>query len=191
MRSSLAVSGVCGLMAPDYASGRPSHAAGDAWRAGAVERFPSGAPQWPDFPRAPTMTYLWIKSFHLLFVIAWMATVFYLPRILVNVAEAGADAAVRARLLLMGRRLYKFGHNMFGLAFLFGLVLWQGWRVFPSTLPNVAAGMHWIDLKLGLVALLLAYFVVVGRMLKQSEKGGALPSAVALRWLNELPVLLL
>jgi len=137
------------------------------------------------------MTYLWIKSLHLLFVMAWMATVFYLPRILVNLAEAGDDAAVRARLLLMGRRLYKFGHNMFGAAFLFGLVLWQGWRLFPTALPNVAAGMHWIDMKLGLVALLLAYFIVVGRMLKGVEKGRMLPPATALRWVNELPVLLL
>ncbi|MBW8822692.1 MAG: CopD family protein, partial [Xanthomonadales bacterium] len=71
--------------------------------------------------------YLWVKTFHVVFVIAWMACVFYLPRILVNIAEAGDDAAVRARLVLMGRRLYKFGHNMFGMAFLFGLMLWQGW----------------------------------------------------------------
>jgi putative membrane protein len=137
------------------------------------------------------MTYLWIKSFHLLFAIAWMATVFYLPRILVNLAEAGDARAVRERLLLMGRRLYKFGHNMFGVAFLFGLVLWQGWRLFPSALPNVVAGMHWIDAKLGLVAVLLVYFILVGRMLKRCAKGGALPSAMALRWLNEQPVLLL
>jgi protoporphyrinogen IX oxidase len=140
---------------------------------------------------ADGMTYLWIKSLHLLFVIAWMATVFYLPRILVNIAEAGDDAAVRARLHLMGRRLYKFGHNMFGIAFVFGLALWQGWRVFPLALPNVTGGMHWIDAKLGLVALLLAYFIVVGRVLKRSANGGALPSSKALRWLNELPVLLL
>ncbi|HET6432147.1 CopD family protein [Dyella sp.] len=137
------------------------------------------------------MTYLWIKSFHLLFVIAWMATVFYLPRILVNVAEAGGDAAVRARLQLMGRRLYKFGHNMFGIAFAFGLVLWQGWRVWPAALPNVTAGMHWIDAKLGLVAVLLAYFIACGRLLKGSEQGRTLPSSRALRWLNELPVLVL
>ncbi len=137
------------------------------------------------------MTYLWIKSLHLLFVIAWMATVFYLPRILVNVAEAGDDAAVRARLHLMGRRLYKFGHNMFGLAFVFGLTLWQGWRVFPHQLPNITAGMHWIDAKLTLVAVLLAYFVWAGRLLKRSEKGGPLPSSRALRWFNEPPVLLL
>ncbi|BFI95284.1 MAG: CopD family protein [Rhodanobacter sp.] len=137
------------------------------------------------------MTYLWIKSFHVLFVIAWMAAVFYLPRILVNVAEAGDAPAVRARLLLMGRRLYKFGHIMFGIAFVFGLLLWQGWRLWPAALPDVTAGMHWIDAKLTLVALLLVYFVWTGRAVKRCEKGGTLPSPKALRWLNELPVLLL
>ncbi len=137
------------------------------------------------------MTYLLVKSLHLLFVIAWMATVFYLPRILVNLAEAAGESAVQARLQLMGRRLYKFGHNMFGMAFLFGLVLWQGWRVFPTVLPNVTSGTHWIDAKLTLVTLLLVYFVWAGRLLKRSVNGGALPSGRTLRWLNELPVLLL
>jgi protoporphyrinogen IX oxidase len=137
------------------------------------------------------MTYLLIKSLHLLFVIAWMATVFYLPRILVNLAETANEPAVQARLQLMGRRLYKFGHNMFGLAFVFGLTLWQGWRLFPATLPNVAAGMHWIDAKLTLVAVLLAYFIWCGRLFKHKATSGTLPSSRALRWLNELPVLLL
>ncbi len=135
--------------------------------------------------------YLWVKTFHVVFVIAWMACVFYLPRILVNIAEAGDDAAVRARLVLMGRRLYKFGHNMFGMAFLFGLMLWQGWRLWPAKLPNVVAGMHWIDAKLTLVALLLVYFIASGRWLKGVDKARALPSAKTLRVFNELPVLLL
>jgi putative membrane protein len=137
------------------------------------------------------MTYLAIKTFHLLFVIAWMATVFYLPRILVNMAETANEPAVQARLQLMGRRLYKFGHNMFGMAFLFGLTLWQGWRVFPATLSNMVGPMHWIDAKLTLVVLLLAYFIVCGRMLKRAAAGAPLPSSRTLRWLNELPVLLL
>jgi putative membrane protein len=137
------------------------------------------------------VTYLLIKSLHLLFVIAWMASVFYLPRILVNVAETVGEPAVQVRLHLMGRRLYKFGHNMFGLAFALGLTLWQGWRVFPSVLPNVTGASHWIDAKLTLVGLLLAYFIWTGRLLKRSEKGGALPSSRALRWINEVPVLLL
>lgn len=136
------------------------------------------------------MTYLWIKTFHLLFVIAWMACVFYLPRILVNLAEVGDDAPVRARLQLMGRRLYKFGHNMFGMAFVFGLVLWQGWRLFPASLPNFGPA-HWLHAKLGLVALLLVYFIWAGRALKRSVQGASLPSSRTLRWLNELPVLLL
>lgn len=137
------------------------------------------------------MTYLWIKSFHVVFVIAWMATVFYLPRILVNIAESAGEPAVQARLQLMGRRLYRFGHNMFGIAFLFGLALWEGWRVFPQTLPNVVGPLHWIDAKLTLVVLMMIYFVWSGRLLKRSEAGGALPSGKTLRVLNELPVLVL
>src|SRR5918993_2580093 len=103
------------------------------------------------------MVYLWTKSLHLLFVIAWMATVFYLPRILVNLAEAGNDAAVRDRLGLMGKRLYSFGHSMFGIAVLLGALLWQGHRLMPQWWPNLAAGQGWIHAKLGLVALMLAY----------------------------------
>jgi putative membrane protein len=137
------------------------------------------------------VAYLLIKSLHLLFAIAWMATVFYLPRILVNLAESTNEPAVQARLQLMGRRLYKFGHNMFGIAFLFGLTLWQGWRLFPAALPNMVGSMHWIDAKLTLVVVLLIYFIWCGRMLKRAVAGGTLPSARALRWINELPVLLL
>ena len=132
------------------------------------------------------MGYLLTKTAHLVFVIAWMSTVFYLPRILVNIAEAGdgdtaEDRAVRARLALMGRRLYRFGHVMFGIAFVLGLVLWLHF--------HVAGG--WLHAKLALVALLLAHYTVAGRWLKGVDKGRALPSAKALRWFNELPVLLL
>ena len=121
------------------------------------------------------------KTFHLLFVIAWMAAVFYLPRILVNLAEAGDEPGVRARLLLMGRRLYRFGHLMFGFAVAFGLVLWLHF--------GISGG--WLHAKLLLVALLLAHFIMAGRWLKGVDKGRALPSSTALRWFNEFPVVVL
>ena len=95
------------------------------------------------------MAYLLTKTFHLVFVIAWMAAVFYLPRILVNLAEAGESQEVRARLLLMGRRLYRFGHVMFGIAFVLGLVLWLGYRVLPAFPTMVGAGTAWLHAKLG------------------------------------------
>ena len=124
------------------------------------------------------MAYIWIKTFHIVFVIAWMAAVFYLPRILVNIAEAGEEPAVRARLVLMGRRLYRFGHVMFGLAVPLGLVLWLHF--------GISGG--WLHVKLVLVALLLAYFIVSGRWLKGVDAGRALPSPTTMRWFNELPV---
>ena len=134
------------------------------------------------------MIYLWTKTLHLLFVVAWLAAVFYLPRILVNVAEAAGQGEVRARLYLMGRRLYRFGHNMFGLAVLLGALLWFGHRGWPALWPNVVTG-GWLHAKLGLVVVLLVYFIVTGRWLKAAEAGGTLPSPRTLRWFNELPVL--
>ncbi|MDQ3617563.1 MAG: CopD family protein [Pseudomonadota bacterium] len=125
--------------------------------------------------------YIWIKTFHLVFVIAGMAAVFYLPRILVNIAEAGNEPAVRARLVLMGRRLYGFGHAMLGLAIVLGLVLWLHF--------GIAGG--WLHAKLMLVVALLVYYIVCGRWLKGVDAGRALPSSRTLRWFNELPVLVL
>ena len=125
--------------------------------------------------------YLITKTFHIVFVIAWMAALFYLPRILLNIVEAGEAPAVRARLLLMGRRLYRFGHVMFGLALLLGLALWLHFGI----------GGGWLHAKLGLVVLLFAAWIVSGRWLKRVERGGTLPSTAALRWFNEAPVLLL
>ena len=135
--------------------------------------------------------YLILKTAHLVFVMAWMGGVFYLPRILVNLAEAGNDAAVRARLVLMGRRLYRFGHIMFGLALVFGLVLWQGHRVFPNLPTMVADGSGWLHAKLALVIAMLAHYILSGRWLKGVDAGRALPSSGMLRLFNELPVFLL
>ena len=81
----------------------------------------------------------------------------------------------------MGRKLYRFGHNMFGLALILGLVLWLYF--------HVSGG--WLHAKLALVALLLAHFIIAGRWLKGVDKGRALPSSFKLRLFNELPVLLL
>ena len=125
--------------------------------------------------------YFWVKSLHLVFVVAWMSSVFYLPRILVNLAETSGQTEVQDRLKLMGRRLYRFGHIMFGIAAILGLVLWFGF--------HISGG--WLHAKLALVVVLLAHYIVAGRWLKGLDKGRSIPSSKALRWFNELPVLLL
>lgn len=125
--------------------------------------------------------YLLTKTAHVVFVMAWMGGVFYLPRILVNLAEAGDDAAVRSRLALMGRRLYRFGHIMFGLAVALGLTLWLHFGITGE----------WLHAKLTLVVLMLTHYIVAGRWLKGVDAGRKLPSAKMLRLFNEAPVLLL
>jgi putative membrane protein len=125
--------------------------------------------------------YVWTKTLHIVFVIAWMASVFYLPRILVNIVEAGDAAPVRERLVLMGRRLYRFGHVMLGIAVILGLALWLHFGI----------GGGWLHAKLTLAVALIVYFVVSGRWLRGVDAGRALPSARMLRWFNELPVIAL
>ena len=71
---------------------------------------------------------LWIKAFHIVFVAAWFAGLFYLPRILVNLTQVLADShAERERLLLMARRLYRFASLLMVPALSLGLWLWLGY----------------------------------------------------------------
>ena len=50
---------------------------------------------------------LWIKALHIFFVTSWFAGLFYLPRVLVNLAME-TDVAAKERLLTMARKLYRF-----------------------------------------------------------------------------------
>jgi len=123
---------------------------------------------------------LWIKSLHLLFVISWFAGLFYLPRILVNLAME-EDTTTRARLLLMARKLYRFMFPLSGLALLFGFWLWLGF--------GISGG--WLHAKLVLVVLLIAYHHACGSLLRKFEQSKNTRSHVWFRWFNEIPVLLL
>ena len=50
---------------------------------------------------------LWVKAFHIVFVVSWFAGLFYLPRLFVNHAMATEPAEI-ARLKLMEHKLYRF-----------------------------------------------------------------------------------
>ena len=125
---------------------------------------------------------LWIKTFHLLFVISWFAGLFYLPRIYVNLAQAEAPAAYD-HLLGMARRLYRFMTPIGVLALIFGLWLFLGYGI------GMASG--WMHAKLAFVALLVVYHIVCARFLKTFEQRKNTRSHRYFRWFNEVPVLLL
>jgi len=125
---------------------------------------------------------LWVKSFHIIFVVSWFAGLFYLPRIFVNLAlvPPGSDAE-RERLLLMSRKLYKFVTPIGLLAIGLGLWLWFGF--------GFTGG--WLHAKTALVLLLLAYNIYCGRLLASFVAGRNIRSHVWYRFFNEIPVLLL
>jgi putative membrane protein len=70
-------------------------------------------------------------------------------------------------------------------------VLWLGYRFLPDFPTMVAQGSGWLHAKLVLVAVLFAYYIFSGRWLKAVDAGKPLASSKALRWFNEVPVLLL
>ena len=123
---------------------------------------------------------LWIKAFHIIFVVSWFAGLFYLPRIYVNLAMAEADAE-KARLLLMAGKLYRFMTPLGVLALAFGTWLWLGF--------GFSGG--WLHAKLTLVLLLVGYHLYCGKLLKEFSSGKNSKSHVWYRWFNEFPVLLL
>ena len=49
---------------------------------------------------------LWIKSFHIIFVVAWFAGLFYLPRLFVYHSQAEDKISVE-RFKIMERKLYR------------------------------------------------------------------------------------
>jgi protoporphyrinogen IX oxidase len=127
---------------------------------------------------------LWVKIFHIVFVVSLFSGLFYLPRILVNLAMVPPESvAERERLLLMARKLSRFTHILGGLAIVFGLWLWLGY--------GIGQGQGWTHAKLGIVVLALGYHHVCDRLRKQFERGLNTRSHVWYRWFNEVPVLLL
>jgi putative membrane protein len=127
--------------------------------------------------------YLWVKALHIVFVASWFAALFYLPRILVNLAMVPADShAERDRLLLMGRKLQRFGAGLMVLALVLGMTLWLGF--------GVGAGQGWMHAKLLLVVLAMVYHHACARLLRTFANGANQRSHRWFRVFNEASVLL-
>lgn len=124
---------------------------------------------------------LWIKAFHVIFMVTWFAGLFYLPRLFVYHVDA-ADEASRMRFVLMERRLFVM--MTIGMIATIGLGVWLliGWWLPPP---------HWLEAKIALVALLLVYHFYCRKLIGDFAAGRNIKSARFYRLFNELPGLLL
>lgn len=125
---------------------------------------------------------LWVKTFHIFFVVSWFAGLFYLPRIFVNLAMVPADSpAERERLLLMANKLYRFVTPIGTLAVAFGFWLWFGFGFSGA----------WLHVKTALVMGLVVYHLWCGMLLRSFVARTTGRSHVWFRVFNEIPVLAL
>lgn len=135
------------------------------------------------------MTYLWLKTLHVVAVVAWMSGLFYVGRVLVNHVEAlarpePARSILGEQLAGMERRAYRgilTPAAVLTLAFAAGM-LWEQ----PALLR---AG--WLQAKLALVAALLAFHLYCGSLVRGLAAGRASVGSLGARVLNEVPTLFL
>ncbi|MGA8381380.1 MAG: protoporphyrinogen oxidase HemJ [Stellaceae bacterium] len=132
-----------------------------------------------------TAFYPWIKSAHIIAVVAWMAGLLYLPRLFVYHAMAPAGSDRSRTFKIMERRLL---HGIMTPAMLatlgFGLLL-------AGTPGIVDWHRGWIWAKLALVAALLVYQALLARWRRAFAAERNRHSPRFFRMVNELPTLAL
>lgn len=127
---------------------------------------------------------LWILSFHIIFVVAWFAGLFYLPRLFVYHTMSSDEISLQ-RFKVMERKLFYGIMTPAGiLATVFGL-----WLLSFNASGYLQQG--WMHVKLLLVALLWIYHIYCGVLVKQFKNNNNRFSHRFYRWFNEVPTLLL
>ncbi|OGT46453.1 MAG: TIGR00701 family protein [Gammaproteobacteria bacterium RIFCSPHIGHO2_12_FULL_41_20] len=126
---------------------------------------------------------LWIKSFHIIFMVTWFSGLFYLPRLFVYHAMA-TDETSLARFKIMERKLY-YGITTPGAIFTLFFGIWMLYAE-PAYMH-----MQWLHIKLSLVLLLILYYVYLGYLLNKFKHNNNTHSHVFYRIINEIPVIFL
>jgi len=128
---------------------------------------------------------MWLKAFHLIFMVTWFAGLFYLPRLFVYHAMSDDSASIE-RFKIMERKLY---HGIMTpglvltLIFGFWMLIDYAWAGYQQ------AG--WLHAKLALIAVLCLYHIACGKWLSDFKNDRNKHSHVFFRWINEIPVFFL
>jgi putative membrane protein len=125
---------------------------------------------------------LWLKAFHIIFVVTWFAGLFYLPRLFVYHSVA-TDAVGLERFVVMERRLFGLMTLGAALAVAFGISM-------VAAAPGYLE-FSWLRVKLALVAMLIGYHLWCYRLMRDLRDGRNSHSQRWYRIFNEVPALLL
>ena len=130
------------------------------------------------------MTILWLKAFHIFFMVAWFAGIFYLPRLFVNHVENNGSE-ISETFKVMERRLLYFVTPFAIFTLIFGIALiWvYGREWFKHS--------HWLHVKLLLVTFIYIYHGYCFKLLADFKHDRNTRSSRFYRIFNEVPVLIL
>jgi protoporphyrinogen IX oxidase len=129
--------------------------------------------------------YLWIKAFHILSVIAWMAGLLYLPRLYVYHCEAAPGSQMSETFKVMERRLMR---GIINPSMIFS-ILFGGMLLSTPGLVDWSAGWMWV--KLAMIAGLIAVHIMLSRWRRAFAEDRNNHPAKLFRIVNEVPALLL
>jgi len=130
------------------------------------------------------MSILWLKAFHVFFMIAWMAGIFYLPRLFVYHAES-QHQETKDQFKIMERRLWFFVTPFALLTLILGILIIYLYGV------EWLKASAWMHAKLAIVALFYVYHFYLYSLLKTFAADKNTKSPRFYRMINELPVLAL
>ena len=129
--------------------------------------------------------YDWIKAFHVIAIIAWMAGLLYLPRLFVYHAEAKKGSDVSETLKVMERKLLRviMSPAMMAAWVLGGLMLYAN--------PTVMTTGGWMHVKLTAVLGITVVHMIFAKWRKTFEADNNTRSHKFYRLMNEVPTALM
>ena len=125
---------------------------------------------------------LWIKAFHIISVISWMAALLYLPRLMVYHADATSESELSQTLKIMERRLLKV---------IMTPAMIASWGLGITLLFSIGSFDGWIWMKLIMVIGLTVYHMILARWVKAFEMGENIHSSRFFRIANEIPTVIM
>lgn len=127
-------------------------------------------------------SYLWLKAFHVAFMVTWFAGLFYLPRLFIY-HQMATDALSRDRFVVMERRLFA----IMTIGAVITTVLGVGMLVINLALLSVT----WFQAKLILLIGLFVYHFRCYLWMQRLKFAPPSQDTRWLRWFNEIPVVFL
>lgn len=131
--------------------------------------------------------YHWLKTLHIIAVIAWMCGMLYLPRLFVYHCKVAAGSEASELFKVMERRLMRLIINPAMIAtWIFGL-----WLAFHINAFDVQANGAWLHWKVALVLVMQVVHAMMSRYRKAFARDERPKSERYFRIFNEAPTLLM